>query len=68
MRKTKPHGRKKTKARPLPGEGMYFEFHGAFKSEAAAKKRERAKHGFTVTRTIRGKRRFVVMVPKESPF
>lgn len=60
--------KRKSKPRSLPGEGAYFEFHGAFKSEAAAKKRERAKHGFTISRTIRGKRRFVVMVPKESPF
>lgn len=59
---------RKKKRRALPGEGVYFEFHGAFKSEAAAKKRERAKHGFTRARSIRGKRRYVVMVPKKSPF
>lgn len=44
--------------------GKRFTIHGAFKSKAAAKRKEKSVHGFIVDRRIRGKVRHVVLKPK----
>jgi hypothetical protein len=49
------------------GQGYGMQFHGAFGSKTDAKKKERAVHGFIQPRTIRGKRRFVVMSERKNP-
>lgn len=53
-----------SRPRRLFGEGVYFEFHGAFKSEAKAKARARLRGGFYVKRGGR----YVVMLERTSPF
>jgi hypothetical protein len=42
-------------------------FHGAFKSKADAKRKERQVHGFIQPRNIKGERRYVVMSQRKNP-
>lgn len=58
---------KKRARRKPPGDGGLYEFHGAFKSKAAAATRARKKGGFFERRATKasGDRRYVVMVKKD---
>lgn len=47
----------------MAGKGRRFVFHGAFKSKADAKRKERAVGGFVRAKSIRGHRRYIVMSP-----
>jgi len=50
-----------------PGIGRRVTFHGAFSSQAAARRKERQVGGFIQERTIGGSTRYVVLTPKRRP-
>jgi hypothetical protein len=45
--------------------GRKFLIYGAYGSKAAARKKERAVHGFIVERKVRGSKRYVVLKRKK---
>jgi hypothetical protein len=49
------------------GKGFGMMFHGAFGSKKEAVKKERQVHGFIQPRTIKGKKRFIVMSERKNP-
>jgi hypothetical protein len=49
----------------VAGKGKAVNFHGAFKTEAGAMAKERArKDAFILARKVRGKKRFFVLTPR----
>lgn len=61
--------KKQKRKRRRAGEGVYFEFHGAYTSESKADAKARKRRGFVIKRIPRGqrKRRYIVLTER-APF